>query len=183
MGPIGVVIAITAAIVLVADQLVKAIVSEWLGRGASTHRWELLGRWFAFEYSENTGAAFGIFAGQTMLLSAVAVVVTGVFLYSMRDQARDNRILLLAVGVVLGGALGNLIDRVRLGYVVDFIRVGIWPNFNLADSSIVVGLCLMAFVAFTAEDSESRGEEADTGDATRTIGNLYDKENGGATRG
>jgi signal peptidase II len=126
---------------------VKSIIVDWLGRSATDHRWEFAGRWAAVQYVENTGAAFGVLAGQPVLISALAIVVTFVFLIIMRDEAGRNISLLAAVGLVLGGSLGNLIDRLRMGYVVDYVAIGIWPKFNVADSAIVFGLVLMAWMA------------------------------------
>ena len=166
---------VIAAIVLVLDQVTKAVIVDWLGRGASTHRWELLGRWGAFEYVENTGAAFGILAGQPVLLSALAIVVTIAFLVMMRDEAGHNVLLLAAVGFVVGGSLGNLLDRMRLGYVVDYIAVGIWPKFNVADSAIFVGLALMAWTALFGVRQEI--------DASATSQTVQHEGNGGQSNG
>lgn len=148
---------IVAASVLVVDQVLKAIVAEWLGRGAGVHRWELAGRWAAMQYIENSGAAFGVLAGQPVLISSLAIVITFLFLAIMRDEAGHATVLLTAVGLVLGGSLGNLLDRLRLGYVVDFVAIGIWPKFNIADSAIVIGLLLMAWTALFGESKQERG--------------------------
>lgn len=164
---------IVAASVLVVDQVLKAIVAEWLGRGASVHRWELAGRWAAMQYIENSGAAFGVLAGQPVLISALAIIVTFLFLAIMRDEAGHNTVLLAAVGLVLGGSLGNLLDRLRLGYVVDFVAIGIWPKFNIADSAIVIGLMLMAWTALFGESKQKRGSlpvQSNTSPAARQDG-------------
>ncbi|MGB3304866.1 MAG: signal peptidase II [Thermomicrobiales bacterium] len=166
---------VIAAIVLVLDQVTKAVIVDWLGRSASTHRWELVGRWGALEYVENTGAAFGILAGQPVLLSALAIVVTFAFLVMMRDEAGHNMLLLAAVGCVVGGSLGNLLDRMRLGYVVDYIAVGIWPKFNVADSAIFVGLALMAWTALFGVRQEI--------DASVTSQTVQHEGNGGQSNG
>lgn len=109
------------------------------------------------QYVENTGAAFGVLAGQPVLISALAIVVTFVFLIIMRDEAGRNISLLAAVGLVLGGSLGNLIDRLRMGYVVDYVAIGIWPKFNVADSAIVFGLVLMAWMALFGKTPQEFG--------------------------
>ncbi len=149
----------TAGIFLI-DQFLKVIIADWLGRGAPVHRWELAGRWIALQYVENTGAAFGFLAGQPVLISALAIIVTFFFLVIMRDEASHNTTLLIAVGLVLGGSLGNLLDRLRLGYVVDFVAFGIWPKFNIADSAIVVGLLFMAWTAVAGEPRHSDAHES-----------------------
>jgi signal peptidase II len=138
------------------DQVAKAIVVEWLGPGQVPHRWEFAGRLVAFEYVENRGAAFGILAGQTWLLSVLALVVAAGFIAFCWNELPTSALLRISIGLVLGGGFGNLLDRLRLGYVVDFIAVGNWPKFNLADSAITIGLILLAFGALrdnsTSED-------------------------------
>ncbi|MGI8482869.1 MAG: signal peptidase II [Thermomicrobiales bacterium] len=157
---------LVAASVIVVDQLLKAIVADWLGRGVSVHRWELGGRWAAMEYIENSGAAFGVLAGQPVLISALAIVVTILFLAIMRDEAAHNVVLLTAVGLVLGGSLGNLLDRLRLGYVIDYLAIGIWPKFNIADSAIVIGLLLMAWTALFGESKQEQGAKSAQADSS-----------------
>jgi signal peptidase II len=94
-------------------------------------------------YVQNTGAAFGLFKGQQALFILMSVVVIG---YLVREflirSAMAERVFWGCV-LILGGAAGNLIDRLRLGYVIDFIGVGIWPLFNIADSAITVGIGLL----------------------------------------
>jgi signal peptidase II len=141
----------TIGLVVAIDQATKAVVADWLGSSDFARRWELAGRYLAFEYVENTGAAFGILAGRTWLLSLLALVVGCWFVAAYLEQLPFSVTLQVAVGLVLGGALGNLIDRVRLGYVVDFLAVGIWPRFNVADSAITIGLLLL-FVTVLRDD-------------------------------
>ncbi|MBS3144153.1 signal peptidase II [Candidatus Woesearchaeota archaeon] len=94
-----------------------------------------------FRYTTNTGAAFGILQGQTWLLIFIAVVVIAVLVYYSHEYQ-------LALGFLLGGTLGNLLDRVFYGYVIDFIHVPFWPSFNLADSFNVIGVGLLLLDAF-----------------------------------
>jgi len=98
----------------------------------------------------NTGSAFGLLQGQTFLLTIVASVSAVVLLlyavlFYRRFPLLDNRLAWVGLGLILGGTIGNLIDRVRLGYVTDFINFGFWPAFNLADSAVVVGVILFAY--------------------------------------
>jgi len=108
---------------------------------------------FNITYVRNTGVAFGIFStitspAKSVLLSVftlvAAIVVVG---YSLSTPA-GNRLLQLALGLILGGALGNLYDRLRFGYVVDFLEFYFrdyhWPSFNVADAAISIGVCLLA---------------------------------------
>jgi len=111
----------------------------------------------------NRGAAFGILKNQTPLFiaaSAVAIVLLVVYLRSARLSGGKLTVPALALGLVLAGAVGNLIDRVFLGYVIDFIDVGFWPVFNVADSAISVGAVLLAYSLF--KSPRAGGSEART---------------------
>jgi signal peptidase II len=93
----------------------------------------------------NRGAAFGFFQNQLILFILVSLLAIGLILYNLKN--RNNSIILrLSLGLILGGAIGNLIDRLRFGFVVDFLDLRIWPVFNLADSVITI-----AAVALTWE--------------------------------
>jgi signal peptidase II len=129
-----------AMIVLAADQLIKALITARLGNGSLV---SLLGGLVRLDYTRNTGAAFGLYRGGGVLLVLVAVAVSAAIVLFYRSLARSPRIVRCALGLILGGAVGNLVDRVRLGYVVDFIDLRWWPVFNVADSAIVVGVFLL----------------------------------------
>jgi signal peptidase II len=137
------VIGVGLTIVLL-DQLTKWLVVQSLGPDQRDHRVELLGSWFAFHYAENTGAAFGMLTGQGWLLTVIAGVVAMVLLASVVRMAKPSRLVVLGCGLLLGGALGNLVDRLRFGYVVDFISVSSFPKFNIADSAITFGILVLA---------------------------------------
>lgn len=136
-------IAIVTAVVIVFDQIVKWTMTGWLGPRAVEHRWELVGRILALEYVENTGAAFGILAGRAWLVSILAIVVAALFVVLVASRLDANPLNQVAVGMILGGAAGNMIDRVRFGYVIDYIAVGTWPRFNVADSAVTLGVALV----------------------------------------
>ncbi|MGN6030307.1 MAG: signal peptidase II, partial [Thermomicrobiales bacterium] len=126
---------------------------------------DLIGGVLGFEYVQNAGAAFGILAGQPLLLAIFAVLATGLFLAMMRTTLRTHALVPIAVGLVLGGAIGNLLDRIRIGYVVDFVAVGSFPRFNVADSAITIGLVLMAWAALREDATmvpEADHDPADT---------------------
>jgi signal peptidase II len=115
-----------------------------------------LGDYFVFEHVHNYGAAFGILQNQGNLFIAIAAVVAVAILYYAGTLNPEQRTLRVLLGLQLGGALGNVIDRLYQGFVTDFVRVGIpnvyyWPNFNIADSAIVVGVIGLAIYIF-AED-------------------------------
>ena len=127
------------AVVLGMDQLSKYLIRTNLTLG---EYWPSEGL-FRFTHGTNTGSAFGLFTNQTTFLIVASVFAIGFLVYFYKTQALPRPLLRLAIGLQLGGAFGNLLDRLRTGAVVDFIDVGWWPTFNVADSSIVVGIALL----------------------------------------
>ena len=137
----------------VLDQVSKRAITSLMSLGES---WPAEG-FLRITYGTNSGTAFGLFPNQTTLLIVVSLVAIGFLFYFYRTHAMPSLVLRFAIGLQLGGAFGNLIDRVLNGEVVDFIDVGPWPIFNLADSSIVVGIfILMATFLLTKESREER---------------------------
>jgi signal peptidase II len=130
-------------LVAVVDQLTKAVVVGRLGPGAPDASVSIVGDWILLEYAENRGAAFGLLSGLVPVLTLASVIVVIALLAQFGRAAGAERWRAVALGLIVGGAAGNLIDRVRLGYVVDFIAIGGWPNFNVADSAISVGVATM----------------------------------------
>ena len=147
-----------AVVVFIADQVTKYIVKSNLALYESWPREGLV----RITYGTNSGTAFGLFPDQTLVLIITSFLAIGFIYYFYRSHALPSRVLRLAIGLQLGGAFGNLIDRVRLGSVVDFIDVGWWPIFNIADSSIVTGICLLALIIFlTPRERDQAAPEAD----------------------
>lgn len=140
-----------AGLVAVLDQATKAVVVATLGPERTSHRWELADPVLSLRYVENRGAAFGILRGQGLVLSLLALVVLGGLVVYYRQAAARSAWLAVGVGMVGGGAVGNLVDRARLGYVVDFVAVGTWPKFNVADSAITIGVAMLAWRVLTAD--------------------------------
>ncbi|MDA0989042.1 MAG: signal peptidase II [Chloroflexi bacterium] len=134
---------------LMADQVTKALIVLTLSPGQSVPNSGL----FRLTYVTNSGSAFGLFPNQTLFLILASFVGIGVLLLFYRTHPVSSTILRLSLGLQLGGAIGNLVDRARLGYVVDFIDVGAWPVFNLADSAIVVGLIGLLWTLMSTKDS------------------------------
>ena len=136
-----------ALLVVALDQATKAIVRASLGRGeAWPDDWPL-----RLNHVTNTGAAFGILQGQTGFLIITATVgLAAIYLY-YRYPPFDHIVAPIAIGLMLGGALGNLIDRVRVGEVTDFIDFRWWPSFNVADSAISIGIVtlLLGYILFS----------------------------------
>lgn len=152
-------------VILGLDQLLKSIMTGWLGPGNQFHRYDIAGDFAGFQYVENRGAAFGILPEQTELLTAIAIVIVVFAVGVMWKESRSNLLATLAIGMVVGGALGNIVDRVRLGYVVDFIAVGTFPKFNLADAMVTLGVVFLLGVSFWDERSPAKNttEEGDDG--------------------
>jgi len=130
-----------------ADQLTKHIVTGHLALDDGIH---VIGP-FWIHHVQNSGIAFGLFASAT----SVVIVLTGIavawmLLFFARSGAR-HPVLPVALGLVIGGSVSNLVDRVRLGYVTDFIDLRYWPAFNLADSFIVVGVVILLSTLLAAE--------------------------------
>lgn len=123
------------------DQLSKYLVRANMELGQSIPSEGLV----RLTYTTNTGGAFGLFANQTFLLALVAVIAITVLVLYLRYLPRGSTLLKVGLGLDLGGAIGNLVDRLRFGGVTDFMDVGAWPVFNLADSAIVVGTFLIAY--------------------------------------
>lgn len=150
----------TAIVVVLVDQLSKLWISRTLGSGAAQHSTEIIGNWVRFSYTTNSGAAFGMFPAATLVFTIVAIVAVPVLLLARSYVADRAWWITIIFGMLLGGALGNLFDRLRLGHVVDFIDVGIgnlrWPSFNVADSSFVVGVILLAIYLSAAGEKAER---------------------------
>jgi signal peptidase II len=149
-------VAVVAAVVIALDQVAKALVTASIQRGDAI---EVIGP-LKFTLTYNDGVAFGLAGGGgifVILLSMVALVALGAFIATAPDRPGTW----LAGGLILGGALGNLIDRVRIGHVTDFILLPNWPAFNIADASITVGVVLLAWTVIRHDEgSGGKGKEA-----------------------
>ncbi|MFC2056591.1 signal peptidase II [Chloroflexota bacterium] len=142
----NVVFFLTALLVVAADQFSKIWIRSNLDVGQSLPETGL----FRLTHIYNTGAAFGLFQDQSFSLAIVAfigivVVPLFVFLAPHHFPFLDTKLGKLALGLVFGGTIGNLVDRLRFGYVTDFIDIGIWPTFNIADSTVTVGVILLLY--------------------------------------
>jgi signal peptidase II len=137
---------ITACLIIICDQLSKLWITTNLTLGRSLPETGF----FRLNYVQNTGAVFGLFHGNNgaliILVVFEAILMLFYFFYvSVRYPFLYNTLNTVSTGLLLGSLFGNLIDRLRLGHVTDFISVGPWPNFNLADSAGVIGVFLFAF--------------------------------------
>jgi signal peptidase II len=150
---------LVALLVIGADRVSKLLAINLLYRSGARSV-PILGDYIRLTYVENRGAAFGVLQNQTAFFILVGIVVIGVIIASFRYMSDPGWLLIFALGLQMGGAIGNLIDRVSTGYVVDFIDLTFWPVFNIADSAIVVGVALLAYLIAL----KPSGQGAGTGD-------------------
>jgi signal peptidase II len=155
------VIAVAIA-VFVLDRITKIAVESSLPLGGSI---DVVGQWVRISHVRNSGAAFGLLPERTTLLSILSVVAVLAIVFYYRRLAADSRLIAATLGMQLGGAFGNLVDRIGQGYVVDFVDVGI-PNgvrfwsFNVADSSIVVGIIAVTVLLWWEERQQARAPKS-----------------------
>ncbi len=137
---------VTALSIIVFDQVIKKVVTSVMDLGQSV---DFIGTLVRFTRTANTGAAFGMMRGRSLVFILVSAAASVAIAASWRQIARLRAPEQLAFGLIMGGAVGNLIDRLRVGAVVDFINIGIgdlrWPYFNVADSAITIGVVILAF--------------------------------------
>lgn len=132
-----------AASIVLLDQLTKAWLTSFLAPGESV---DVIGDLVRLVHGQNNGGLFGLFSGQALPFAVVSLVVV-VLIVAYHARSGRNPYLSVTLGLLLGGALGNLIDRLRLGYVVDFVDAGIgdlrWYTFNVADAAISFAILLL----------------------------------------
>jgi len=150
--------------ILAADQLSKFLVNKYIGveQGVS-----LIGSFLMLVHTKNTGIAFGFFRGANLLMIFVVLAIITALFFALRGFYREgDKFSSLAACIVMGGAFGNLFDRIFFGRITDFIVVGInghyWPNFNVADSCISIGGVLLAYsFAFRKKTEPQKNETTD----------------------
>ncbi len=146
--------------IVAADQISKALVVGSLGLGQSH---TLISGFLHFTLVRNTGMAFGLLSGadipfKAALVTLISVAAMGAVTYYALKSPRNERLTRIGLTFILGGAMGNIIDRARLGYVVDFVDVFYrdthWPAFNVADTCICIGVGLLLLDSFRRRDEE-----------------------------
>jgi signal peptidase II len=144
------VIAAVAIVVLWADQYTKHLLLEHVRYGSYVKM--VIPGLLRWNFAENFHGAFGLFGSNAVLLIAMAMVVLVLFWFSFREAAAHSRTVRIAFGMIVGGAIGNIVDRLHYGYVIDFIDFyRIWPNiFNIADSCITTGVALLVLSSLVA---------------------------------
>ncbi|HXP94757.1 MAG TPA: signal peptidase II [Candidatus Binatia bacterium] len=146
---------IVAFAVFAADQLSKHWVAATFMPGESR---VLIPHVVYWTYVQNTRGAFGLFGDQAWLLIILAVAVLAIFWFSFRDIAAQSWLVRVALGGIVGGAAGNIADRLQHRYVVDFIDLRWWPVFNVADSCITIGVCLLIIATLARDRAVARSQ-------------------------
>lgn len=146
-----------AAAIVVVDQVSKIWAASTLPLGGPE---VVIGLGFNLTYVQNTGAAFGILPNSTLILGILSAAVSlFLIVYLWRSGSQMPRVQYAALTLILGGAVGNMIDRFRLGYVIDFIHFRLpnfnYPVFNFADSAVVIGAGLLIIASFRADEQEN----------------------------
>lgn len=157
----AVLLAGTAVLLYVADQVTKALVVANLEYG---QRVDVIGDVVQLWYLRNTGAAFSLLPGATWLFIPITFLALGMVAYFHLQFRNRTAWIHVVLGAILAGSLGNLTDRIRLGYVVDFVSVGIgdlrWPAFNVADPSVVIGIGLLVVYLTFVDGRRGQGQAA-----------------------
>jgi signal peptidase II len=156
---------LVAGIIITLDQVTKEWVRNNIPKFSSMIPIPALGEYFVFEHVDNYGAAFGILQNQGTLFIVIAIVVAIAILVYVRYLPIDQTFVRFLLGLQLGGAVGNLVDRINQGFVTDFVKMGVpgvyyWPNYNIADSSIVVGVIALGIYIIMDDIRKQRQEQA-----------------------
>ncbi len=154
-------LALMAAVIVTLDQVSKAYIRAHLSMGQMWVPWDWLMPYARIVHVSNTGVAFGMFQGIQPVLALLSILVSAAIIYYYPRVPAGDWTLRLALGMQLGGALGNLIDRIFIGHVTDFISVGTFPVFNVADLSITIGVCIL-ILGVWLQDHQKKDAETDT---------------------
>lgn len=138
------------------DQLIKWLIVANLPLGSG---FALVPGLLGIHYVQNTGAAWSIFSGNTMGLAVFSVFMAALLGVWIWKTPSENRCQRLALSLMLAGAFGNMLDRFRLGYVIDFIELPHWPIFNIADMLLCIGVAWLAVLLIRQEIAERRNGE------------------------
>lgn len=150
-------VAFIAGIIVILDQITKFVIQNHV----SLHHVEIIPGFFSLTYAENTGMAWSLLSGKQVLLSVVSAVAIGVMIWYVLYKNPD-KLTKIALSMMIGGAIGNLIDRVCLNYVRDFLDFIIFgydfPIFNVADSALTIGVILLFLAALKDEKKNEQGK-------------------------
>lgn len=146
---------ILCLLVVVGDQASKIWIVEHLGPEPLVNYKTIAGDWFRFVYSQNTGIAFNFFPNMSSVFIITSILISLFVLYGYWFHLPNQSLFVQSsIGLILGGAVGNTADRIRVGFVIDFIQVGWWPIFNIADSAITIGAVVIAAYLTIASSME-----------------------------
>ncbi len=150
-----------ASVIIILDQFTKSLILKNIALGEMIYPIPEFSSFFRFIHWYNTGVAFGMFQGMNDVFKVLAVIVSLIIIYFYPRIPENEWPLKIAMGMQLAGAIGNLIDRIVVGYVVDFISVGNFPVFNIADASITMGVVVLIIGMWIQESREkkARAEE------------------------
>ncbi|GMA54479.1 lipoprotein signal peptidase [Alicyclobacillus contaminans] len=156
------IIFLLSALVIGVDQWVKFWIVTNFEIGETQ---PLLNHLFSLTYVQNQGAAWNILEGQMTFLTLITVIAITVVTYLMFRYRKESKFLTIGLALVLAGAVGNFIDRIRLGYVVDMIQADFiqFPIFNIADSSLVIGVILIFIYTIFEDRLKGRRHDRETG--------------------
>lgn len=149
---------VVMAIVLILDQSTKYLIETRLPLYEVYAPIPAIEPFFRLFHVTNTGMSFGLFQQGGTILAIIAVVVSLAIVYFNHTLPGNERLLRIALGLQLGGVLGNLIDRLRQGHVTDFLDFGPWPVFNVADTALVAGVILLGYVMLTEGRRQAKSE-------------------------
>ena len=151
--------ALLFAIIVVFDQVTKFVTRARLDIGEIWPDWPV-----RFTHIKNSGSAFGLFDGQTFFLIIASIVAIIFMVYFFRQAAGQSYVISAAMGMILGGAVSNLADRIRDGHVTDMIEFPHYPVFNVADSAVVIGIVIIVLrVLLASKADEERAGPAPEG--------------------
>lgn len=137
---------------ILVDQVSKLLVAAKLPFGVKI---PIIGNFFSLEYIHNEGAAWSILSGRVGLLLIVTVIVTIVIAFFLYKTPKEQKLLRFSYALLIAGAVGNIIDRVRLGYVIDFFSFPNFPVFNVADCCVTVSIALIIIITLSDMKKES----------------------------
>ncbi len=146
-------------LIVLMDQISKIIVQNHFALGESI---PVIPNIFHLTYVQNVGAAFGIFKYQrNFFIFVTTAIIIGIFIFTL-IWPKLHHVILYSFTFIIGGAIGNLLDRIRLGYVIDFFDFQIWPVFNIADISIVAGTMLLAYYLIFLDKEDNAKDSNDS---------------------
>jgi len=176
--PGALLVALIAVTIFVLDQLTKMLVVQNIGMG---NVWYPIPgfEWLRIVGSYNTGTACGYFPQLSIVFTIAPFFILAVVVWFYRSQKKPSWLLSIAIGLIIGGAIGNLVNRLQLGYVIDFVQVGTFPIFNVADASVSTAVVLMLLwslredVGHAKANGVAAGESAAPAGASWKLGAIF----------